>query len=159
LPDVQNRVLQSTAPRTAPVMITSDHTVKARVNVPNAPLRGASALDQKRGIESILMSFTTKARNLLNYNDPSRGQQVPYWRCNNFAEYFAGKDPLTNGTLYTEVASIDTRGANSLPGNGGNPAYAAVTWLNPQIDLDYVELTTTSNRAQKSLKADVGIKE
>jgi hypothetical protein len=159
LPDVQNRVLQSTAPRTAPVMITSDHTVKCRLNVPNAPLRGASAIDQKRGIESILMNFTSKARNLLKYDDPERGQQVPYWRCNNFAEYFAGKNPLKDGTRYTEVASIDTRGANSLPGTGSNPAFAAVTWLNPQVDLDFVELTTSSNRAQKSLKADVGIKE
>ena len=159
LPDVENRVLQSTAPRTAPVMITSDHTVKCRVNVPNAPLRGSTTVDQKRGIESILMNFTTKARNLIYYNSPERGQQVPYWRCNNFAEYFVGKNPLKDGTKYTAVASIDTRGANSMAGSGSNPAFSAVTWLNPQVDLDYVELTTASNRAQKSLKADVGIKE
>lgn len=157
LPDVKNRILQSTAPRTAPTMITSDHTVKCRVNVPNAPLRGQTTLDQKRGIESILMNFTTRARNLLKYNDPARGQQVPYWRCNDFCEYFAGESPFKDGTLYTEVASIDTRGSNSID-NNANPAWSAVTWLKPQVDLDYVQLTTASTRSQKSLKADVGIK-
>lgn len=157
LPDVKNRVLQSTAPRTAPTMITGDHTVKCRINVPNAPLRGQTTLNQKRGIESILMNFTTRARNLLKYSDPARGQQVPYWRCNDFCEYFVGENPLKDGTKYTQVASINTRGANSL-GNNANPAFAAVTWLQPQVDEDFVQLTTASTRSQKSLKADVGIK-
>lgn len=157
LPDPANRVLQSTAPRTAPTMITSDHTVKSRVNVPNSPLRGETILNQKRGIESILINFTTRARNLLKYDDPARGQQVPYWRVNDNVEYFAGKNPLKDGTKYTEVATINTRGAAALSPNT-NPAFSAVTWLNPQMDSDFVQLTTSSNRSQKSIKADVGLK-
>lgn len=155
-PEIKNRVFQSTAVRSGPAMITGNHTVKSRVSVPNAPLSGeSSAFVGKRSIESILMNFTTSARNLFKYNDPERGQQCSYWKINDFIEYFAGKN-LTSGNLYTEVVEFSPR-AGGVGGNA-NPVWSDITLLNPKVDENWLEIDVSSTRAQKAIKADVGFK-
>lgn len=155
-PEIKNRVFQSTAVRSGPSMITGNHTVKSRVSVPSAPLSGeSSAFVGKRSIESILMNFTSRARNLFKYNDPERGQQCSYWKINNFCEYFAGT-VFTDGTKYTEVVEFSPR-AGGVGGNS-NPSWSDLTLLNPKIDKDWLEIDVSSTRAQKSIKADVGEK-
>lgn len=158
LPDIKNRVFQSTTVRSGPSMITSNHTVKARCSVPNAPLAGEpSPFVGKRSIESILMNFTTRARNLFKFNAPERGQQVPYWKINDFATYFAGETIATDGTKYTQVVEFDPRVDGGVAANA-NPAWNQLTLLNPQVDKDWIEIDVSSTRAQKSIKADVGEK-
>lgn len=155
-PEIKNRVFQSTAVRSGPAMITSNHTVKSRISVPNAPLSGEStSFVGKRSIESILMNYTTRARNLFKYNDPERGQQCSYWKINDFIEYFAGKN-LVDGNLYTEVVEFSPRAGGV--GSNSNPAWTDLTLLNPKVDENWLEIDVSSTRAQKALKADVGFK-
>lgn len=156
-PEVKNRVFQSTAPRSGPSMITGTQTVKARVSVPNAPLSGTStAFDGKRSLESILMNFSTKARNLFKYDAPERGQQCPYWYVNDFCEYFAGEGVKTDGTLYTEILEISPRdgGVNTSQ----NPSWNDITLLDPKVVKDWVEIDVSSTRQLRTIRADVGTK-
>ena len=156
--DIQNRVFQSTAVRSGPTMITGNHTVKARCSVPNAPLAGVAAdFVSKIGIESILMNFSTRARNLFKFDAPERGQQCSYWKINDFAEYFAGNNIKRDGTLYTQVIEFNPR-LNGGVDHDSNPTWAELTLLNPQVDKNWLEIDVSSERSQKSLKADVGVK-
>ena len=158
LDDIKNRVFQSTAVRSGPSMITSNHTVKARCSVPNAPLAGeSSAFVGKRSIESILMNFSTRARNLFKFDAPERGQQCSYWKINDFAKYFAGDDIKVDGTKYTEIIEFNPR-LNGGVDHDTNPTWAELTLLNPQVDKDWMEIDVSSTRSQKSIKADVGEK-
>lgn len=158
LADITNRVFQSTAVRSGPAMITGNHTVKARCNVPNAPLAGEpSDFVGKRGIESILMNFSSRARNLFKFDAPERGQQCPYWKINDFVTYFAGKDLNKTGTEYTEVVEFDPRVDGGVA-HDTNPTWAQLTLLKPQVDKNWLEIDVSSTRAQKAIKADVGEK-
>ncbi len=134
LPDIKNRVFQSTAARSGPSMITAGHKVKARCSVQTAPLAGeTSAFIGKRSIESILMNFSTRSRNLFRFDAAERGQQTAYWKINNFCEYFAGDDIVSDGTEYTQVVEFDPRVDGGVNHNS-NPSWNQLTLLNPQVE-------------------------
>lgn len=155
--EIKNRVFQSTAPRSGPALITGTQTVKSRVSVPAAPLSGESAaFNGTRSIESVLMNFSTKARNLFKYNAPERGQQCPYWKINDFCEYFVGKDPNVSGTKYTEIVEVSPRTGGTPIGE--NPSWSNVTLLNPKDSKDWVEIDVSSTRQLRTIRADVGTK-
>ena len=154
-PEMTNRVFQSSKPLSGPCMITASQTNKCRISVPAAPLRGTDVF-LTTDISAILVNLTTKARNLFKYNSPERGQQTEYFKVNDFAKYFAGETLLSDGTKYTQVATIRTH--VTTVGPSSDPTSANVELLNPKKDLNFVEITTASTRSQKSLKADVGEK-
>ena len=156
-PEVKNRVFQSTAPRSGPSLITATQTVKAKVSVPSAPLSGNStAFQGKRNLESILMNFSTKARNLFKYDASERGQQCPYWKVNDFCEYFAGANLDEAGDKYNEIVEFSPRNGGVAPAS--DPSWGDLTLLYPKMDKDYLEIDVSSTRQLRTIRADVGEK-
>ena len=72
-------------------------------------------------------------------------------------DYFVGENPSTDGTLYTQIATIHTREGQSVA-PGQNPVISNISLANPKLDREFLQISVASTRAQKNVKASVGEK-
>lgn len=155
----ENRWLESTAPRTGPCMLSQSQKVTVRCHVNPAALGPDAAGDPYQGylMRVLTNQLPATSRRLLPYNDRQRGEQNPYFRCNDFLGYFINVDvkPTVNKIL-TSLCEIDTMTV-SLAG-ATDPLASQIIPANTKGDWGVVDIETVSKTTARSASAEITVK-
>ena len=152
-----NRFLDTTAPRSSASMLSTSMTTRARVHTKTAPLRNFTS-EYAYTVGDILDIFSVSKRELLDCDDPDRGEQCPYYQVNDNLGYFCNKDtkPGTNQNYYlSQIVRLALKyNGGALPDNT-EPTAAALQSIDTDSNWGMLESKTTSRTTLEKTGSDI----
>lgn len=154
-----NNVIESTAPRSGPCLLSESQTCKIRARINAAKRADNNSLPTW---QDWFLNFSTKDRILFDNNSVNRGAQVPYHKCNNNVGIFCNKSgstvptpPVGSSSLLSTLCELDTSTSTVSPVTG--PTVSQIIPGDYVRHWDYTRIETvartTSRRTQSEISA------
>lgn len=151
----RNLAQESTGPGTAPCCLAVGMECKAIVHAKSVPMYDPSF--SQDWLDLLMDNFTTKSRQLFNYNDPERGISTPYYRVNQNILDFYNKPSWENSSVITTEYATALCELNTHSGDvpfNANPSPLICNWGNSDA-LDWTTIDTISRSKIVSTKSDI----
>lgn len=160
----RNLAQESTGPRTGACALSCHMSCNAVIHAKQVPLYmptgtpSNQALLERNWLELLMDNFTTKSRELFDYNDPQRGVDGPYHTVNeNLLDFYnksTWSDPstLTAKEYGTSLVELNTH-AGTIP-TTGEPVASQLLW-SATTDIAYNSVETVSKQRIVTTQSDI----
>ena len=160
----RNLAQESTGPRTGACALSCHMSCNAVVHAKQVPLYmptgipSNQALLERNWLELLMDNFTTKSRELFDYNDPQRGVDGPYNTVNeNLLDFYnkgtwSNVSALTAPEFATSLVQLNTH--TGIISTTGEPVASQLKWSSTW-DIGYNSVETVSKQKIVTTQSDI----